>query len=313
MTLGLGYQYQQVYDEDSIEYANLEALFRINSNINFSIKGQKDITNNKDNSILLSFNWSEPTRHFNGYHQYNSKKHSNRNQVHYRNSYKGTKYYLAANHDKSIDDETENTRLYSQVHTSKGSIRGDYSKQNDQEVKSYNLRFALAMTNKSLNLTPFVTNSFIIIDSDSESSIYTTQDETDFFNKNRALAKTSLTPYSYKTFHLNLNSLAAGEEVKHDRLSVSPTYKSGTYYKLNILRQTSIVFKILSKDSMSFKTGKLIGEKTYEFMTGKNGRVFIPDIASGKYQVTIDGVNINKQITVPNKTGYINLGAFNAN
>ena len=311
LTLGLGAQLQQRYEiDEATALSSLEAIYRISPNMNFSIKGQRDHTNDEENNILFSFNWSEMKRRISGNHRYETRNHQLRNQVHFHKNIKGKRLYTSLNYDKNYDTEIEQARVFTQLDTNSGSVRLDYQNSDNIERKALNLRFALVATNETFNIAPFVNNSFLVFKSNTENPIYVADNETDAFSKDSHLIKTNLTPYTYNTYQLGLNSLEMGEEVSYDRLSFMPSYKSGAVANINVLKQTSLVFRLKEQDSPYMIGVIKNNQNTYEFMTGKTGRVFVPSINPGEYQLMLNKVFI-KTIVINKESGYINLGDIN--
>lgn len=311
ITLGLGYQLQYFYDiDDPTQYSNLEVIYRHTPFMTFSIKGQKDHTS-EDDSVLLSFNWFEETRNFSGSHNYQSDNHSSRNQINYNKSFDNSELYSSIQYDEFLDDNISSKKFFSQYDTRYGSFKYDFVNTNEENQSSMNLRFALAMTPNSINLTKFINNSFLVLASDTESTIRLNDERGIEFNKKQSVVQTNLTPYSFNTFRLNYNELPFGEEVEYDRLTLKPSFKSGTYYKIKTKKQTSLVFKVKSQNN-KYINGVIRNDKNeYKFRTGKNGIVFIPNIKPGDYIISIENSKQSKSIEILSESGYINLGDIN--
>lgn len=311
-TVGIGHQLQQHYDDQKKQFSILESVYRVSPFFTISVKGQKDHTTNTNNSAFISINWSESSRRLSGNHQYNTQGHNLQNQIHYHRKIDSNKLYLSGNYSKNFDKKSEDKRFMSNLETQSGAIKVDYLKTNSNEKSSLNLRFALAVTQDSFNLTPYINNSFLVIDSQSDSLLYLDSQKTENFSKDDEYIKNTLTPYSYNTFKLDVSELKAGEELANDRISIRPTYKSGSYYKVKVKQQISLFFKIKRRTkSSSFITGELRNKNhSVPFMSGKSSRVFIEDIKPGKYNIYIDTKNTFSTIEVPNKTGMINLGVI---
>lgn len=308
--IGVGFQMQKYYyEENPVQLSNFDVTYRPVSNLSFSIRSQKDHTYNKDNSVLLSINWLERTNNLSGSHSYQSQNHQARHQVNYHKKHRSHKYYLSANYDENFDSNITSSKIYAQAQTQKGTLRVDHQQTDGSSYTNTNLSFALAMTESSFNLSDYVTNSFVVLDSDSKNEIYIDEETTEGFSKGNSFLKSGLTPYHENTFKFNVNSLDFGEEMQTDRFTIVPKYKAGTYFKVEILQQKSLSFKIAKA---KFLTGYLESNgNKYIFMTGKTGNAFIPDIKVGNYTVHIDGMKKTYTIDIKDESGHTNLGILN--
>ena len=309
VTLGLGYDFvEDYYEDEPTQLSNLELIYKPSFGYSISLRAQKDHTNDEDNSVFISFNWFERKNNYYGSHNYESSTHQLRNQVNYRKKIKNNNFNIAANYNHNYDSEETNTRLYSQLDTQYGALRIDHQENVSDRITNNNLRFALAGTTQSFNLSPYINNSFMVIDSNTESSLYIDPQYTKEFKKDKEFIVSNLTPYSPNTFRLNVNELPFGEEIELERFTIIPQYKSGHYLQVKTTKTTSVVFKLTGKIP-SYATGILSNKKqSYEFMTGKTGNVFIPNIKPGKYLLQLDDSKAVVEVTIPNTVGYINLG-----
>jgi outer membrane usher protein len=309
VNLGLGFQYQKYYyEEDPIQLSNFDISYRPISNLSISLRSQKDHTLNKDNSILLAVNWFERSHNLSGSHSYQSKNHQTRHQVNYHKKNNSNKYYLSASHDENHDSETKSSKLYGQVQTHKGTLRVDHQQTEKSAYTNTNLNFALAFTRHSFNLSDYISNSFVVLDSNSENNVFIDEENTEGFSNGNTYVKSGLTPYHDNTLKFNVNSLKIGEEIGNDRFTIKPRYKAGTYYKLKVVQQKSISFKV---DGAKYLVGYLENKSNkYQFMTGKTGNAFIPNIKQGIYEVNFNGTKSTYSIIIRNNAGHTNLGTL---
>lgn len=310
-SLGFGYEQDERHFDDDQSFGNLEYLHRINGYMNFSIRARKNLSTNDDDSVFFSFNWSEPSRRFSGNHTYQSDTEDFRNQLNLQENFETSNLFVSTSYDSNIESKTQNTRLFSQLETSYGNFRLDHSETGSTRTTNANLRFALAATSSSLNLTPYINNSFVIFESESASKIPIPGQFTQVVTDKNHVSRVNLIPYTENQFEFDMSQLPFGEELEAERVTIKPGFRSGTYYKIKTKKALAISFKILVTNN-KYLTGTISNDKdNYQFMTGKNGKAFIPDIKPGDYFLKLDNSDTILKLNIPKASGYIELGDIN--
>lgn len=313
-SIGFGYEKAEQFLQTDQEYLTSEYTHRFNGHISLSLRARSELITREENTVLLTLNWNENNGQISGFHTYDHESNNYTNQVNFNKNISNNQTYLSANRDKF--DEVESTRIFGELDTRIGAVRLSHVSQNDTYQNQYNLRFSMLASNNYIGIGRYVNNSFLVVESDSESNISVQNEFQTEVNKDHSLVITDLTPYRNNTFELDINELSFDESIEQTQLNIKPSYLSGVYYKIQTSKNRSIVFKLLADDPLiiSYNQGVLRNLSTnreHKFFTGKTGKVFLEDIAPGTYQLELINSNKTKLIDIPDRPGYFDLGRIN--
>lgn len=312
-SFGVGIESQQTYQDDLNEFLNFELIHRFNNTTNFSVRTQVDTQNSQNNSVLLTLNWFEPkNRNISGFHSYNAQRQAARNQVNYRKQIDAGNILISAAHDASEKEDYENSNLFGVMDSNIGTIRLDHTDNGIEKINNINLQFSLVGTNSRPYLSRYISNSYFIVTSNSESPIRLGNELGSYVSKSNPVVVNNLTPYQTNNISLNLDQLEFGEDLSFDHFTVKPTYLAGSTFHIETINLISLGFKILSSDPGKVKYATLTlvsNEQNIEVMTGKKGDVFLENLAPGTYSIFYQDKLI-KVVDMPLKAGYVQLGGI---
>lgn len=313
-SIGLGYEKAEQFTQKDQEYLTSEYTHRFNGNISLSLRARSELIARKKNTVLLTLNWNENNGQVSGFHTYDYESNNYTNQINVNKNFSGKQVYLSANKDRF--NEVESNRLFGELDTRIGALRLSHVNQNSEYQNQYNLRFSLLASNNYLGIGRYVNNSYLIIESDSESNILVQNEFQTAVNEDQSLVITDLTPYRSNTFDLDINELSFDESIEQTQINVKPTYLSGVYYKIQTEKNRAVVFKLSAKDSVitTYNQGVLRNLSTnreHKFFTGKTGKVFLEDVSPGTYQLELINSTKTKLIDIPDRSGYLDLGRIN--
>lgn len=311
-SLGLGLEEVDPFETEKNQYTTLEYGHRFSGRLSLSTRLRSQISGGEERSVLFSLNWNEMKGMLSGFHALDPEQNTFNNQININKRYASTHLYASANYDKN---ENESHRLFTELDTTRGALRLIRNVQGDQVQEQINLRFGITASPQHFNLGRFVNNSYIVLDSNSDSDVFVFNEFQTRLNKNNSLQVTDLTPYRINPFKLDINQLSLNEEIEDSLINVLPTNLSGSYYRFEVKKTRAVKLKLASKEIqlVRYKNGKLRHIKTDEsqaFITGKNGLVFLEDIKPGSYQLQLDGISSSVVIEVPTKDGYQDLGVI---
>ena len=312
-SFGLGIESQETYEDDKNEFLNFEFIHRLYSTTNFSIRTQVDTQNSQNNSVLLTLNWFEPkNRNFSGFHSYNAQRQATRNQVNYRNQFESGNLLISAAHDASKKEDYENSSLFAVMDSNIGTLRLDHTDNGQEKVNNINLQFSLVGTNSRPYLSRYISNSYFIVTSATESPIKLGNELGSYVSKDQPVVVNNLTPYQTNNISLDLDQLEFGEDLAFDHFTVKPNYLAGSNFHIETINLISLSFKLQSSDpkKVKYKTVTIMNnDQRLEVMAGKKGHVFIENLDPGTYSIFYDDKLI-KVVDMPEKSGFVQLGGI---
>lgn len=217
---------------------------------------------------------------------------------------------ISATHENDEEQNTKYSSLYANLDTTKGAIKLDHFDNENNIINNINIQFALVGANSTPYLSRFITNPFLIVESNSENAIQINNDLNSSVSSSSPVVINNLTAYQNNNLRLNLDSLDYGEDLGYDYITVNPRYLSGSLLKIETSHKTSIGAKLVAQDvsNVRYKSVTILNDNNrYETTTGKNGLIFLENIQPGTYSLFLND-NLIKVIDVPDNSGYIQLG-----